>query len=241
MKFNIIVFSLALIIGLKSYSQSKIWIYGHVYENGKNDKQGLIPFATISYYSYENQSELNYSTMSGPTGNYLIKPYNYKAKYHAVVEAPGYKTIFFNLKEIPEVWNGNPFSGNASVNICMVRDSTKMEEFISPREYTIKQLKKQYKIKTFKDLIEQISDVKIDGMDLLTQQGGSVRIFVNGAGVTSEICKEIYELPVSIISKLEYYNLPKGGLYEGALDIILNVGNVEKAPSYILKGSEFAF
>jgi len=239
-KFTIIFLFLALIAGLKGHAQSKIWIYGFVYENGNDDKQTLIPFATISYYSYENQSELKYFAMSGPMGNYLIKPYNYQAKYHVVVTAPGYKTVSFNLKEIPEVWNGKPFSGNASINVCMIKDVTETAACI-PHVYTMKQFDKQKKAKILGDLFTQMPEIKKEGSDLLTQQDGSIRLFVNGESVTGEICNQIDQLPVSVLSKIEYYALPKGGVYEGVLNIILNVGETVNAPSYRLKGNSFTF
>lgn len=96
-KINFILLFLFACISLHTAAQSNIWVNGYTYTE-EAGKQIMIPFATISVYDYGQEDQLRYFTMSGPFGNYHIKPYDYKKQYHFVVEAPGYKTRAFNME-----------------------------------------------------------------------------------------------------------------------------------------------
>lgn len=239
-KSNIILAFFLVCVNLSIAAQSKIWIMGNVYTE-EQGKQTTIPFATISIYDYKQQNELKYFKVCGPHGNYNINPYDYKKQYHFIVEAPGFKTKEFNLKAIPEVWNGKPFSGNCNVNILMERQTDQAINN-TPRIYKLADLKKRGKAQSLTDLLCLVPEIQKDGDSWVTKQGeGSVCLFLNGIHATPKTLSKFDEIPSAGIASIEYYQLPEGGIYDATVNITLIVGKPATAPTYKLKPSRFIF
>lgn len=238
----IALFTLCISFSLHTVAQTNIWINGYTYTE-EQGKQIMVPFATISVYDYPKTDELKYFTMSGTKGNYSIRPYDYKKQYHFVVEAAGYKSKEFNLKEIPEMNNGKVFSGNCTVHILLEKaspidkaDSTKLIT------YNREELEKKGETKSVPDLLNAIPGIRKEGNDWITSKDeGSVCLLLNGTILTAQMLSKFYELPMSVVSAIEYYQLPKGGIYEAAINIVLSAGKQASAPDYILKQNDLIF
>lgn len=222
-------------------AQSNIWINGYTYTE-EQGKQIMIPFATVCVYDYAQKEELRYFAVSGTHGNYSIKPFDYKKQYHIVVEAPGYKTKEFNLKPIPETNNGKLFSGNCTIHILMEKDSLNMICETTPKIYGIDDFKSKDEIKSIPEILNLIPEIEKEGNDWINAKTkGSVCLFLNGTSITTEAYPQLEELPANIVSSIEFYQLPKGGIYESALNIILSIGKQSSTPTYILKQSNLTF
>lgn len=240
MKKNLIML-LMLLVSTVMNAQSKIWINGNVYaiENGK---QVMVPFATINVYDYPASDQVKYFAVCGQEGNYMVNPYEYTKKHHVVVTAPGYKTKEFNLKEIPETWNGEPFSGNATVNIKMEKATDAATIAYQPTTYTMTELNKNGTAKNALDVLTLIPEIKKDEdtwVDKETDE--SVCLFLNGIFVTRNIYEQLPELPANMITHVESYKLPQGGNYGKAININISAMEPCKAPDFELMESDLMF
>lgn len=242
-KINFILLFLFACISLHTAAQSNIWVNGYTYTE-EAGKQIMIPFATISIYDYGQEDQLRYFTVSGPFGNYHIKPYDYKKQYHFVVEAPGYKTRSFNMKEVPETMNGKPFSGNTTVSIRMEKDPSQSTVSVEPKKYTKEELEKEngLKSKSLPELLCTLPEIRKEGDEWITADGeGSVCLFLNGTIVAPEVLPALNELPTNTVSSFEYYQLPNGSVYNAVLNIVLSAGQKATAPTYKLMQSSLIF
>lgn len=231
---------LFMYISLYATAQTDIWLTGYVY-NEEAGKQTTIPFAAISVFDYNNPHELKYFTICGPYGNYRIKPYDHTKKYHLVIESPGYITKEINLKEIPEIWNGKPFSGNCNVYIPLDKDS-KTSSKIKTKSYTKEELRKGAKAETITDLLLLIPEIRKVENDWVTTQGdGSVCIFLNGIKATPKTLAKFDKLPADGVASIKYYQLPQENFFEATVNITLIIGKPATAPTYKLKPSRFIF
>lgn len=240
-KISLILLSLFAFVSLHTAAQSNIWVNGYTYTE-EAGKQIMIPFATISVYDYIQTDQLKYFVVSGPYGNYRIKPYDYKKQYHFVVEAPGYKTRTFNMKEVPEIMNGKPFSGNTTISILMEKDPSQSVASTEPQTYTKEQLEKNGKVKLLPELLSLLPEIRKEGEDWITVKGeGSVCLFLNGVNVNSKTLSALNELPTNVVSSLEYYQLPQGGAYDAVVNIVLSMGQKASRPTFQLMQSKLIF
>lgn len=237
---KIILTFLFIHLSLYVAAQSNIWLTGYIYCE-KAGKQTTVPFATVSVYDYNKPNELIYFTVCGPHGNYNIKPYDHTKKYHFVVEAPGYKIKKINLKEIPEIWNGKPFSGNCNVYIPLDKDE-KTSSKIETKIYTKEELKKGEKAQTITDLLLLMPNICKEGNDWVTAQGkGSVCIFLNGIKATPKTLSNFDKVPADGVASIKYYQLPQGGIFDATVNITLIVGKPATPPTDKLEPSRFIF
>ena len=229
-------------LSLNVVAQSKIWLTGYVY-SVEVGKQTPVPFATISIYDYYNSNELKYFTVCGPHGNYNIKPYDHTRKYYFVIEAPGYKTKTINLKEIPEIWDGKPFSGNCNVYIPLEKDEETFSEIVT-KSYTKDELRKKGKAQTITDLLLLMPEIRREGNDWVAtgyQREGSVCFFLNGIKATPKTLSKFDKVPADGVASINYYSLPQGGIFYAAVNVTLIVGKPATAPSEKLEPSRFFF
>lgn len=232
---------LALLVSVVANAQSDIWVSGYVYTEVEG-QQVMIPFATISVYDLTETDKMEYYSVSGMQGNYTIKPYHYQKPYHYVVRALGFKTKEFNLKAIPEYIDGKPFSGNASVNVKLERDSAIQVPHTQCVAYTMSELQKKGKAKSIIDAFNLLDEIKQDGNDWIDMKSEeSVCFFMNGMYVTADVYAKLQYIPADMIAKLEYYKLPKNCDYGAAVNIMLSVGSESKAPNYKLGESELVY
>lgn len=217
-------------------AQSNIWINGYVFTE-KDSIQTPIPFATISLFESEKQDDIAYFAVCGPSGNYTIKPYDYKKAYYVVVKAPGYRSKSFHLKAVSEEWNGKPFSGNASVHVKLMPDNN-----ISTIE------KKDFAPNHLPDSIHKLSqyllslpNVHKEGKDWITTKGSSIILFINGNSIAPNVLETLDEIPLGVVSTVEYYELPHNDLFGMALNIVLKVGSKASFPTFHLKESNLIY
>ena len=232
---------LALLVSIVVNAQSDIWVNGYVYTE-VDGQQIMIPFATISVYDLTETDQMEYYSVSGMQGNYTIKPYHYQKPYHYVVRALGFKTKEFDLKAIPEYIAGKPFSGNASVNVKLERDSAIQVPHMQCVAHAMSELQKKGKAKNIMDALNLLDEIKQDGNDWIdTASEESVCFFMNGMYVTADIYAKLQCLPADMIAKLEYYKLPKDCNYGAAVNILLTIGTESKMPNYKLGECELAY
>lgn len=206
-------------------SGSKIWINGNAFsESGGSQK--AVPFATISFYDAPDYANLAYFTVCGPVGNYRVNPYEYTKDYYVVAECPGYETRKFHLKPIPEVWNGRPFSGNATVDIRMEPVSPVKD--IAPEKFE----GGGKEGKNLLQLLQGLPGITYADGSLLTKEEGSVCLLMNGYSVGADVVGQLDKIPGNAVSCLEYYPLPEGGLYQAAVNVVLSVGTQAAWPDY---------
>lgn len=237
----IVFFTMYISFCLHTAAQSNIWINGYTYTE-EAGKQIMIPFATISVYDYMQTDLLKYFVVSGPCGNYRIKPYDYKKQYHFVVEAPGYKTRIFNMKEVPEIMNGKPFKGNVTIHILMEKVPSQSVASTKFQTYTKEKLEKNRKVKFLPELLSLLPEIRKEGEDWITTKGeGSVCLFLNGVNVDSKTLSTLNELPTNVVSSLEYYQLPQGGAYDAVVNIVLSMGQKASIPTFQLMQSKLIF
>ena len=240
MKKSIMIF-LVLLVSIATNAQSDIWVNGYVYSEVEG-QQVMIPFATIGVYDLAETDKMEYYSVSGMQGNYCLKPYNYQKQYHYVVRALGFKTKEFNLKDIPEYMDGKPFSGNATVNVKLERDSTIKVEEIKCISHSMGELQKKGKAKNVLDALSLLDEIKQDVNDWIdVKSDESICFFLNGMYVTADVYAKLQFLPVDMIVKLEYYKLPKGCNYGAGVNIVLAVGPENKAPNYKLGESKLVY
>lgn len=241
MKKSVIILFM-LLASIVTNAQTDIWVSGNVYTEVEGE-QTMIPFATVCVYDLTDTDKLEYFTVSGMHGNYSIKPYYYKKQYHYVVSAFGFKTKEFSLKEIPEYINGKPFSGNATINVKMEKDSSVSTLEIKKVVYPLAVLKKRGgEARNVMDALSLLPEIKREGSDWIDNKtDGSVCFFLNGVYVTSSIYARLQSLPLSMVVELEYYELPKESNYGAAVNIHLSIGQPSKAPDYELRENKLIF
>lgn len=231
---KIICFFLLLFVSQTTiYAKSgPIWINGYVYSESADGKQTMIPFANVYIYSVDNKNKLQYYAMGGMNGEYTIRPYNWSVGYRFVCRFPGYKTKEFYIKPIPDK---EGFSGNIDVNIKM--EKAEDDDQISCVKYSVKELQRRTKCSTIKELIESVPNVEFSDNEIFTANEGSVRFFLNGMNPIKKVGDQIYNLPIEVVTEIEFYTLPehKGFLYDGVLNLKLNAGEQAVKPLHKLK------
>lgn len=227
-----ILIAMSFIMPLSINGQSKIWLDGYVY--AENDStQEAVPFATLSFFDTEEKSNIVYFTVCGPKGNYEVKQYDHKKTYYVVANAPGYEVKEFHIKEIPEYWDNKPFSGNVTVNVKM---TSKKESIVAKRAF-----EPNDSVRELCDYLMNIPNVCKDDMGWSTKNGGGICIFLNGNMANEQILSNINKIPMDVVSRIDYYKLPNGSLFEVALDIVLQIGDKPALPSYKMEESRFIY
>jgi len=227
-----ILFAMLFIIPLSIKGQPKIWLDGYVYAE-KDSIQEAVPFATLSFFDTEEKTNVVYFTICGPNGNYEVKPYDHKRTYYVVASIPCYEDKEFHVKEIPEYWDSKPFSGNVTVNIKM---TSKGESSITKRTF-----EPSDSVRGLCDYLMKLPNVCKDDVGWTTKSGGGICIFLNGSIANEQILSNMDNIPMDVVSRIDYYELPKGGVYEMALDIVLGIGDKPAFPSYKMKESRFIY
>lgn len=235
--FNKVILTLiTLVCGLPLFGQSNIWINGTVYYEIDSLQCG-VPFATVKVYSDSIHTELAYFTVCGPLGNYTIKPYDHTKKYYIVTEAPHFSTREVRISPIPEIWDGKPFSGNATTNICMDTVST-------PKQLKTSILSKENfpeKTGNLYDLILSIDNVNNESGEWFTSDERGVLFCLNGNVITDEKTKAFNQIPTNVIDKITIYETCSESLYGMVIDVYLTIGSKASKPNYHLSESQFFY
>lgn len=108
--------------------------------------------------------------------------------------------------------------------------------------YTKEELEKSGKVKLLPELLSLLPEIRKEGEDWITIKGeGSVCLFLNGIKVDSKVLSTLNKLPTNVVSSLEYYQLPQGGIYDAVVNIVLSIGQKASMPTYELMQSFLIF
>lgn len=225
-----------LICSMPAFSQSNIWINGTVYS--ENDSiQAVIPFATVKLYSDSTLTNLAYFTVCGPLGNYTIKPYDHTKSYYVIAEAPNYAPRRTHISPIPEIWDGKPFSGNATTNIRLqpVSSLAQYETIVMSKEDLPGTAASLY------DILLSIEGIDCDADGWFTPDERGVLFCINGNVVGTEQAKAFNQIPTNVIAKISIYETKDNPSYGKAIDITLTIGSQAEKPDYRLSESQFFY
>lgn len=221
-----------LILSTAVFGQSKIWIDGTIYCES-DSTQKVIPFATVKLYSDSLLNELSYYAVCGPYGNFSIKPYNYNKDYYIIVEASGFSPRKARIVAIPEVLDNKPFSGNASINICL----TSLHPIIQYQTSFLSKKEIHAKKSTLYNILLSINDIHCDSEGWYTTEGKGILFCINGMPISNEKTIVFDQMPYNVIEKITIYEISKHTPYGKAIDITLTIGKPARTPDFHLNES----
>lgn len=232
---------LVLVSVVGTISASDVWVKGYVISKA-DGKQSVVPFATISVYDYENTDNLKSYLISGINGEYMLRPYDRNQQHTFIVEAPGYKSRRFNLKEIPNTMNGWEIKGSVSVHIELERDSSAVYA-AEKKVYDKAVLAGTDSINSVKQMLASVEELECDdNLWVVKATGESVCVMLNGVYMSFAPMSEIEPLPAEIVSRIEYYPLPEGGAYGAVVNLVIpNLGYESQIPPVELQTSPLVF
>lgn len=234
MKIKLILVTLqfTLLTILSSSAQNNTFFMGHVYsEDSISGEQTMIPFATLKISSVNNANKILAIRISGLNGGYDLKGFDTDSTYIIKVKAPGVREQSFVTK--PN--NGRVKSGNLSVH-PMLKTEIKYKSPVEKQSFTEKDVSND-KTTSVANMLENIPGLTVENGEILTVDGGSVRLMMNGFNLNPDVYAKIKDLPASeVVKTMDYYNLTEfdGSAYDGILNIRITVGDEATAPDYKL-------
>lgn len=228
-KTTLLVLLLSILAISTVKAQSELFFSGYVYFEDSSEKQIMMPFATIKFYEVNNPDKIAAVTISETNGGYKIMGLDTYNKYIVKVSAPGINEQTF----ISRPNSGKIKSGNISVHTKLVVD----EGYKNPVE------KQSFLPDTFEDnkdltlvqMIELLPELEVVSSDIMTKDGGSVRVMINGFNSEAILFSQLKDYPVvDLVKSMDYYDLSdfEGSLYDGVLNIRLNAGEEALAPNF---------
>lgn len=210
-------------------AQSELFFSGYVFYEDSSEKQIMIPFATIKFYEANNPDKIAAVAISETNGGFVIKGLDTHNKYIVKVSAPEIEEQSF----ISRPNSGKIKSGNISVHTQLIVD----EGYENPVE------KQSFTQDTFEDnkdltlvqMIELLPELEVVSNDIMTKDGGSVRLMVNGFNSEATLFPQLKDYPVvDLVKNMDYYDLSdfEGSLYDGVLNIRLNAGEEALTPNF---------
>ena len=228
--FAVIVIIFANIWFVNAQLDSRgLYFFGHVYYENVSGKQIMLPFTTIKIYEESNPETVKFTRFAGTDGSYRVDNIDISKSYILIAYAPGLKEQSFLFQG----YNKQPsFKGNLSTHMCL-ETSDGFSTPLKKKIFTPKILSINKKSK-IKDLFDQLPCLKNEDEDYVTNNGGSVRIFVNGASVQPRELSVLFKSSFKAVKSIEYYNLEKFGnsAYQGVINIILTAGEQVKPPKF---------
>lgn len=177
----------------------------------------------MKYYDYKDTTKLEYMDFTDLSGHYNIGNQMAQKDYHIEIEAPGYKKREKNIGKLPK-----SFKGNMTFHFRLHKIQPPLD---APVSYTTAAMSD---VKTLADVICRIPAVdKIDGLDVLSKEGGTIRILVNGFTFNTEKLKLLDQFPVEVLKNVQYYDLRRyNTIYDGVINFVLTEGNMAGAPDF---------
>ncbi|MDD2474899.1 MAG: hypothetical protein PHI32_03195 [Dysgonamonadaceae bacterium] len=155
-------------------AQGELFFSGYVYFEDTSENQITIPFATIKFYEVDNPNKIVAVAISQTNGGYVIKGLDTHNKYIVKVSAPEIEEQSF----ISRPNNGKIKSGNISVHTQLVVDEG-YENPVEKQSFTPDTFEKNKDL-TLVQMIELLPELEVISNDIMTKDGGSVRLMVNG-------------------------------------------------------------
>lgn len=210
-------------------AQSKLFFSGYVFYEDSSEKQIMIPFATIKFYEVNNPDKIAAVTISETNGGYKIMGLDTYNKYIVKVSAAGINEQTF----ISRPNSGKIKSGNISVHTQLVVDEG-FENPVEKQSFSPDTFEKNKDL-TLVQMIELLPELEVISNDIMTKDGGSVRLMVNGFNSESTLFSQLKDYPVvDLVKSMDYYDLSdfEGYLYDGVLNIRLNAGDEAADPGF---------
>lgn len=189
----------------------------------------MIPFATIKFYELDNPDKIVAITISAINGSYAIKGLDTYSKYIVKVSAPGINEQTF----ISRPNSGKIKFGDISTHTQLVVDEG-YENPVEKQSFTPDTFEKNKDL-TLVQMIELLPKLEVVSNDIMTKDGGSVRLMVNGFNSEATLFSQLKDYPVvDLVKSMDYYDLSdfEGSLYDGVLNVRLNAGEEALAPNF---------
>lgn len=205
-------------------AKSDIYPDGTIYFE-KDGKRLAIPFAVVNVYDNNDHTKLVYHTMADRFGHYQIAVYDYTKPYHYVIEATGFETTEYDTDKLNTKWpDGSPFYGNSTIDYKLT-----LKEPYKGKPYTMKSYKESDLTANadptgWIELACTAPGIKKEDDDIVTTDGGSVRLKMNDAEIPAAFYKYLSAFPCFMVSEIEVYALPEGGTYSAVVNIVGSVG-----------------
>ncbi|WP_352421991.1 hypothetical protein [Proteiniphilum sp.] len=213
-------------------SQNTTYFAGYVYSEGmESAKQTMIPFATITFFDINDPDKIVATRISDLSGGYSLKGFDTDNIYIVKVNAPGIAEQSF----ITRPNKGQFKSGNISTHTCLKVDG-EYQDPVKRKTYSPDDFSGDNNF-TIMKMIEQISGLEVDHDEVITQEGGSIRIMLNGMNLDGPVFAELKELPTEgAVKSMDYYDLSgfEKSAYDGVLNIRVAMGSDVQAPNFEL-------
>ncbi|WP_129595376.1 hypothetical protein [Seramator thermalis] len=231
-----ITISLALLIFVlttwTTYAQNSIFFAGHVYiEDDNTGKQTMIPFATVRFYDVNNPSKTLATRISALDGSFDLKGFSTDNTYIVKVKAPGIEEQSF----ITRPNNGRVKSGNLSTHTRLQVDKN-YNNPVKKQSFSPESISGE-KNMTIERMIQKLPNLEIVDNDIMTKNGGSVRLMINGMNIDGSAFAKLKGYPVAgVVRSIDYYDLScfDDSAYDGVVNIRLLKGKEAIAPDYKL-------
>ncbi len=209
------------------FEKSKIYPDGTVYFVDDDGEKYAIPFATVSVYDKDNRGKLVYFVMADRFGHYRIPKYDYTKSFYYFIEAPGFLPKGEYVDELPTVrkWDNNkPLSGNYSISFEVEKDTLFPDRPYSLRVFGAASLREAANPEGLLDLVGAVPGIKYENGELLTAEGGAVRLKITDGEVPPELWTYLQKVPCLFVEELELYTLPKGGAFDAVVNVVGHIG-----------------
>lgn len=214
----IIISTLLFMFNSTMNAQGTTAIYGFVVEKDSTAMTGVrgIPFCTVKYCDINDHNVVEYMGVTDLRGFYNLGENIPIKNYHVVIEAPGYDTISKDMGNFPT-------QELLTLHFEMTRSGSVP---VAARQcYSLPYLKIQKKQK-LSEAVTLIPGITVDEYgNMLTEEGGSVKILLGGQNVPFTDLAQFDEIPTSYVSHFEYYDITDfNTVYSGIVNIVLTTG-----------------
>ncbi|MBS9774970.1 MAG: hypothetical protein KGV59_07450 [Tenacibaculum sp.] len=227
---TIVVLVLAIVVG-RTQKKEDLFYAGYTYSQKADGSQDMIPFAMVKICEAENPESVIAVKITGLNGLYVVRNIDVEKSYIVKVTAPNIEEQQFQIN--PN--NGRVKKYNISTNI----------ELKVPTNYnTLNIVPKSFELSVFEEntsldeMISKLPMITIEDEEFLTNNGGTVKLWFNGAETTQDIYNKLKNYPASkIVKQVEYFDLSniKDAVFDGILNINLKVGKGIAKPDYTLR------
>jgi len=214
----IIISTLLFMFNSTINAQGTAAIYGFVVEKDSTAKTGVrgIPFCTVKYCDINNHDVIEYLGVTDLRGFYSLGENIPIKNYHVVIESPGYNTISKDMGNFPaqELLTLHfEMTRSGSVPVA-ARQSYSLSDLNIPKKQKLS------------EAVTRIPGITVDEYgNLLTEEGGSVRLLLVGQNVPFTDLAQLDEIPMSYVSHFEYYDITDfNTVYSGIVNIVLTTG-----------------
>ncbi len=229
-KFLIVAFLVLLGMSLKAKENDELYYMGHSYYEDANGVQHMIPFAVVKLCEVENPENVLAVRLSEAKGRYIIRNIDVEQEYILKIYAPNIEEQWFKVPRN----NGRIKKYNINIDAKLEVPKNYNEQTVSSEKFKPCDFNKKILLEK---MILELPMIEGEDGDFSTLDGGSVKLWLNGGEADIQTYKKLKNFKSKdVVEYMEYFNLSNTEvpIYDGVLNIMLNLGDRAEKPSWRL-------